>query len=111
MDVPLEVDVRDGRESVLVSLSGELDICSSPKLQAVFDEVNLDKHRKLELDMEKVTFLDSEAIKTLVNGCKNLSGKGVDMSITACSRYVARVLRLAGVEKLVRLNVTDENWL
>lgn len=108
MDVPLKVDITEGVDAVRVSVCGELDMWTSVKLQEVFDTVQGDEHKLLELDLGEVTFLDSEGIKTLVGGHRSLKDRNVTLSITACSRCVARILTLSGVDGLLCSAARDD---
>lgn len=94
---------RDGN-TVVVSVRGELDYASSPELVSVIESCAVDVKLCL-IDCSGVTFIDSEALKTLIRVQNQLSGCGVQLRIHGCSRQVMRTLSLLGLEETFLLHV------
>jgi anti-sigma B factor antagonist len=109
MEVPLLVNVKEERGAILVSVSGELDLWTSTRLQEVFNSADSFDNNRLELDLSNVTFLDSEGLKMLVAAYRSLDMHNKKMVITACSQYVSRVLRLSGVDSLLYFEMGCSN--
>ena len=79
----LSVDVQadeDDPETVRVRLRGELDITSSPLLQAVVEQVCQARReplcRRLVVDMSGVGFADASGLSPLLHGRAMLSRRG-----------------------------------
>lgn len=62
--VPLEIEVQKEDSHTLVRVSGELELSTSPELQRALSEI--DDDTTVVLDMTGVTFLDSSALRVLV---------------------------------------------
>lgn len=77
-----------------VYIRGELDIASAPKLvQAVVDEIG-NHVSDCVLDFRGVTFIDSEAIKSLIVLRRKLRENGTNLAIVKVNYPVTRILSL-----------------
>lgn len=77
-----------------VYVRGELDIASAPRLiQAVTDEIR-NRVSECVLDFRGVTFIDSEAIKSLVILRRRLLDIGTKLAIVNTREPVTRILSL-----------------
>jgi anti-sigma B factor antagonist len=109
MDVPLDIEIAEEQDSIVVRVAGDLDMWTSPKLMNVFTGIENEKNKRLQLDLAEITFLDSEAIKILIKGQRLLEEKSIRLSISACSPYVEKVFRISGVDMLLDVDVLDRH--
>jgi anti-anti-sigma regulatory factor len=63
-----------------------------------------DCNGELLFDLSKVTFIDSEAIKTLLCAFHKMGQKRGRARIVQCSRRAMRVMKLAGVDSILNVN-------
>jgi anti-sigma B factor antagonist len=52
------VVVRDRPDATILTVSGELDVASSPQLRAALDRVDPSPARRVVLDLSELSFID-----------------------------------------------------
>jgi len=101
----LAVDVHPDGPTVLVRLDGELDITSSPLLQAVVDQALAARRaplcQRLAIDMSGVVFADASGLSPLLMARAMLAKRGGSVELLYCRGAVLRLLRLLDVLDLV----------
>lgn len=94
----LAVDVRHDGPTVTVRLDGDLDITSSPLLQAVVDQALAARRTppcsRLVVDMSGVGFADASGISPLLLARALLAKRGGSIELRRCRRAVLRLVRL-----------------
>jgi anti-anti-sigma factor len=101
----LAVDVRPDGATVVVRLDGDLDITSSPLLQAVVDQVLAARHRPpcshLVVDMSGVGFADASGISPLLLARAMLARRDGRVELRHCRRAVLRLVRLLDLQDML----------
>ncbi len=101
----LAVDVHPDGPTVRVRLDGDLDITSSPLLQAVVDQAVAARRtplcQRLVVDMSGVVFADASGMSPLLMARAMLAKRGGSVELQHCRRAVLRLLRLLDVLDLV----------
>lgn len=93
-ELTLSISIERSRGCLNVYVRGELDIASAPKLvQAVADEIG-NHVSDCVLDFRGVTFIDSEAIKSLIVLRRKLRENGTNLAIVNVNYPVTRILSL-----------------
>jgi anti-sigma B factor antagonist len=90
----MEITVRDEDHATLVRMSGELDAVTSPRLSEELDRLLTDGRRRLVLDLEEVTLIDSSGLSALVRLLKQVRGQGGRLGLAALQPSVRRVFDL-----------------
>jgi anti-anti-sigma factor len=86
--------------SVIITVSGELDIGTADKLTDLAKSSLLHPNtRKLVLDLHQVTFLDSSGLAALVALRQCAETEGKLFGLRATSPHVFRLLELSGMAK------------
>jgi anti-sigma B factor antagonist len=100
-EVPDEFSVSARREGphVTVTVTGELDLHSSPVLTDRLAE--LSDVTEIELDAGGVSFIDSAGLRALLVASKAASDRGAELRIVVLSDQMARVVEMAGVTDLL----------
>lgn len=89
-------ELDDGR--ILAILEGELDLGTVPMFVERIEQIISEQPSIVELDLERLTFIDSSGIGAYVNLYRRAQASGSRVSIGARSPLVERVLQLSGVE-------------
>jgi anti-anti-sigma factor len=101
----LAVDALPDGPTVRVRLDGELDVTSSPLLQAVIDQALAARReplcQRLVVDMSGVVFADASGMSPLLMARALLARRGGAVELHHCRRAVLRLLRLLDVLDLV----------
>lgn len=96
---PFAVDVVSGRREATVSVVGELDASSAPRLVAALDEVErgAGSGQVVLLDLSGTTFIDSAGIRVLVRSLLTLRDAGSPLRLVAASAIAENILRITGI--------------
>ena len=91
-------------EVVTAYLSGELDHHTAKEMRETIDSaVELNIPTLLILDFGNVSFMDSSGIGLVMGRYRNLSKTGAAMHISAASPPIYKMMKLAGIERLAKL--------
>lgn len=93
----VDVNSRDGAH--VVTLSGEIDLQTSPQVrEAVLD--SLRQGGPVIVDMGGIAYIDSSGVASLVEGFQVARRQGVAFVLAAVSPAAMRVLQLARLDKV-----------
>ncbi len=84
----------------LMSVSGELDYHTAPRLRAGLDEVPLDQNVSLILDLSGLTYCDSTGISILVSTYHQARAAGATLALAGLNADIARVFRVIGLDQV-----------
>jgi anti-sigma B factor antagonist len=87
---------RQTPSAVVVKATGELDLMSVPKLDAVLKEVMADK-TDVELDLSRLDFIDSTGVHLVLGANDASSRDGWVFSIVGANADVKRAFELLGL--------------
>jgi anti-sigma B factor antagonist len=99
----------DGRTSV-ISVEGELDLASAPRLKWMLVDQLETGHGRLVVDLSDVTFMDSTALGVLV-GVKRRLGEGERLAIVCRRSEVLTIFEFAGMDGMFAIFPTLEDAL
>jgi anti-sigma B factor antagonist len=90
----------------LVSVSGELDLYTSERLQDAIDEAASVGADTVLLDLSGVGFIDSTALGVIVQETRRLEGRGVALTLVTDDPRTLRVLEVTGLDRVMRRHAT-----
>jgi stage II sporulation protein AA (anti-sigma F factor antagonist) len=100
----MAVEINVTGEVVTAYLSGELDHHTAKEMREAIDTaIELNMPTLLILDFKDVTFMDSSGIGLVMGRYRNLQKTGAEFHITGTPPNIYKVFRLAGIEKLAKL--------
>jgi anti-sigma B factor antagonist len=91
----------------LVSVSGELDLYTAPRLQEELLELPGER-TWLVVDLLRVTFLDSAGLSLLTTAARRLRYDGGGIVLAVADLNIERVLRLTGLDRYFEVRSTIE---
>ena len=98
----VKINVTD--EVVTAYLGGELDHHTAKEMREVIDNaVELNMPTLLILDFKDVNFMDSSGIGLVMGRYRNLVKTGAELHITQAPPQIYKMLKLAGIERLAKL--------
>jgi anti-sigma B factor antagonist len=93
----LKLAVQDHGDHATIQVGGEIDVATSPQLQAVLvDLVDRGLHQ-LIIDLERVSFLDCAGIGMLVDARRRVQEHGGSLKLVRPRPFVRQVLALTGM--------------
>ena len=103
----MAVEIKIKGEVMTASLSGELDHHTARDMRNAIDNaVELNMPSLLILDFSGISFMDSSGIGLVMGRYRLISKNGAQLHITGASPQIYKVMRLAGLERLARLEKT-----
>ena len=101
-DIPFALSVRREGAAVVVVVSGELDLVTSPRLRRVLlDLVRAQGSRSIVLDVASLTFIDSSALGVLVTVHRDLAAVDGLLTVRSPSNAVRRVFEITGLDRAI----------
>jgi anti-sigma B factor antagonist len=92
----------------LVSLRGEVDIYTAPRLKERLVELLDAGVTGVVVDLTEVTFIDSTALGVLIGGVRRLHEVDGRMALVVATRPVERVLTLTGLDRVFTIHATRD---
>ena len=99
MDLTFE-DATSGAWKVL-SVTGELDMHTSPALQERLDTVSAGDTPKVAVDLSAVPFMDSSTLGVLVANLKRIRERGGEMALVGVAGSPQKVLAITGIDRVI----------
>ncbi|MBR6533166.1 MAG: anti-sigma factor antagonist [Clostridia bacterium] len=100
----MSVEINVTGEVVTAYLSGELDHHSAKQMREAIDTaVELNMPSLLVLDFSGISFMDSSGIGLVMGRYRNLQKAGAELHINGAPPNIYKVMKLAGIEKLAKL--------
>lgn len=91
-----EVNIVEHAEShSLVSVRGEIDLHSAPKVQNAVER-GANGVEAVVVDMKDITFMDSTALSMLMRAKDELGGRGISLRLADPSGAVERLFNVTG---------------
>ena len=94
------------KEGVLVfQVNGEINISTSPELKKQFEKQPL---KKVVVDLEKVNYIDSSGLATLVEILKKTKSQGGSLGLSGLSDKVKSLFEITKLDKLFLIVRTQD---
>ena len=90
-------EVRIDRDSRVV-VSGDLDLATAPQLMSAVESLAATGARRVVVDLEAVSFIDSSGISALLRADQTLRGADGVLVLGAMSAQVMSVLAMTGLQ-------------
>ena len=109
MQSNLNVEVHNGDLAVVIGVSGELDLASSPALQNKLERGAASAAELVIVDLRKLEFMDSTGLSVIVRAHQRATENGQRFGVVRGPQQVQRLLSLTGVaERLTLVDTPDE---
>ena len=109
MDLTLATREVDG--TTIVSVGGEIDVYTAPKLRDKITELVADGRYHLVVDMEAVEFLDSTGLGVLVGGLKKVRANSGSLQLVCNQERLLKIFRITGLAKVFVIHRSTDDAL
>jgi anti-sigma B factor antagonist len=93
------IEVRHEPDRIVLTLHGELDLVSAPRLQSEIESNTVEAAADtLVLDLDDVHFIDSAGLRVVLAAHERTLERGRRLALTPGSPQVQRLLSIAGVD-------------
>lgn len=100
----MAVDVRRDGRAVVVTVSGEVDVLTAPRLRAALDDALGDAVRgPVVLDLTDVDFLASRGLGTITDAHRDAAAATPLRVVIDHNRPVIRPIQVSGLDAVLRL--------
>jgi anti-sigma B factor antagonist len=110
VDGELAITVRRERGVVIVAVTGEVDISTVTRLRQRLSELT-DGGQTLIVDLNRVTFIDSAGLGTLVSAARRAAAHGSSLHAVCARPQTRKLLWLTGVDRRIPLAATVDGAL
>jgi len=105
--VDLSLETRQVADRTVVTVGGEIDVYTAPKLRDKITELVNAGHHTLVIDMEKVEFLDSTGLGVLVGGLKKVRAQEGSMELICNQDRLLKIFRITGLAKVFTIHSSE----
>ncbi len=100
----LDIQVSGSNTTSLITVTGEVDLYTSPKLRTAILEAVPAAGAKVELNLSGVRYMDSSGVATLVEGLRSARDHNKGFALVAPSAAVMKVLELAKLDSIFEVS-------
>jgi anti-sigma B factor antagonist len=93
----LLINRSDDAQGVVLALSGELDVASAPELDKCLSELLAEGHRRVLLDLNELSFVDSPGITVLIRAKQEAEAAGRPLVLRRPTEQLYRVFAVVGL--------------
>ena len=72
----VDIDCRDEKDTIIIDLSGQLDVCNSHKINLFVMPIWNSEFNRVIKNLGKFTYLDSYTVSVLIYYCQTLKDEG-----------------------------------
>ncbi len=104
----MQIKVEDKNGIKVCSAEGDIDINTSPQVKKTFDKLVQSKSEKVVINLERVAYIDSSGLATLVEVLKNFKKIGGRLKLCNLPGKVKSLFEITKLEKLFDIKDTEE---
>src|SRR5512143_4150929 len=104
--VDLSLTTRTEGDHTIVSVAGEIDVYTAPKLREQLIDLVSSGAYHLIVDMEGVDFLDSTGLGVLVGGLKRVRAHDGSLRLVCTQERILKIFRITGLTKVFPIHTT-----
>ena len=97
----LDTTVHEGY--AVVTVLGEVDLATAPRLRDCLTALAGDGHEQVILDLNQTEFLDSTGLGAIVTGLKRIRARGGDLRIVCTSDRVCKAFEITSLNRVLPL--------
>jgi anti-sigma B factor antagonist len=99
----VQISEKIEQEVPVVSISGDIDLESSPKLRDFLKPKAAQKTPRLLLDFSGVNYIDSSGLATLIEYFQSVQGAGGKLALASLTPRVKNVFEIVRLEQIFAL--------
>jgi anti-sigma B factor antagonist len=108
----VQIVARLATGGTILDITGDIDLAHSPAMRkALLQEIKEKKTPKVFLNLEKVRYIDSSGIASLVEGLKASRDQGSRLILYVLSKTVREVMELSRLQKIFEIHDSEAQAL
>jgi anti-sigma B factor antagonist len=109
--VDLSLATRTEGDRTVVTVGGEIDVYTAPKLREQLIDLVSGGNYHLIVDMESVDFLDSTGLGVLVGGLKRVRAHEGSLRLVCTQERILKIFRITGLTKVFPIHSSVDEAL
>ena len=97
------IDVQDKGSAKVVSPEGDIDMSRSPEFRNSLRAVNEERPRRLVVNLERVGYMDSSGLATLVECMRTAKANDTEMILCGMNDRVRAIFEIARLDQFFRI--------
>ena len=89
------------RGALVITIAGELDIATSPRVRELLSNAARDRDRPLVIDLTRCVFVDSTGLATLLHGAKPAQNGESNVALVSAGGEVRKLLELTAIDRTI----------
>jgi anti-sigma B factor antagonist len=102
----LDIATGTGEGACVLTLTGEVDVYTAPKLRESLIEANDTACEAVVVDMTGVDFIDSSGLGVLVSALKRIRERGAVMRIVCDRESILKIFQITGLDRVFGISRT-----
>lgn len=98
---PFDATEEVVRGAWVITIVGELDIATSPRVRELLSEAARDEERPLVIDLTGCDFVDSTGLATLLHGAKPAQNGESNVALVSIGGEVRKLLELTAIDRTI----------
>ena len=112
MAVDLEIKVRKEKNIPVITLSGEIDVYTYPKLNEALATLIEEGCKDLVINLEQVKYIDSTGLGVLANSAAKIANKKGSLHLVCTKTNIKKIFDVSGLlKKNLKILDTEANAL
>jgi anti-sigma B factor antagonist len=108
----VQIAARPATGGTILDITGDIDLAHSPAMRkALLEEIKEKRTPKVFLNLEKVRYIDSSGIASLVEGLKASRDQGSRLILYGLSKTVREVMELSRLQKIFEIHDSEAQAL
>lgn len=106
----LRVDSSSEADTATIGAVGEIDLATVNTLRSAIAKAMQQGATHLTLNLDKVTYIDSSGLGTLIGAHKRLTSSGGTLTIRCSQARVLRLLTITGLDRVLTVTSQDREY-
>ena len=105
----MQIATTPGSDRYVIMVSGEVDLASSPDLDAAIIAAIESGSSSLVVDLSDVSFMDSSGLGVIVRGLKRCREANKDLDLVITNERVLKVFGITGLDQVIPIHDSIED--
>ncbi|MFC0523699.1 STAS domain-containing protein [Pontibacillus salicampi] len=100
----LNIDIQEREHIQHVSLSGEIDAYTAPKLKESILPLTQSSEAEVVVDLQSVTYMDSTGLGVFISALKSTKEYGSQLTLINPQERVYRLFKITGLTEIINID-------
>jgi len=100
----MQIATTPGSDRYVITVSGEVDLATSPELDAAIIAAIESGTSSVAIDLTDVSFMDSSGLGVIVRGLKRCREAEIDLDLVITNERVLKVFGITGLDQVIPIH-------